>query len=542
MTPEKFQIKINSILGGESPLSYFSGADQFYASINIDPASGFNMSGLLAPLNPVKVSDETLTAAPMWIKRNPKDFYYYVYGSNGSVYAYMYNGSFIGLTDLNDGGKSEGNGCAYYDNYMYFARSTTIARYGPLNGTPAFTDDFWVGVLGKTALTDTQYLSDSWTTLLYPNHVLHRHSDGRLYIADMVDNKGTIHFIQTSKTTVEGDTDNGSTFGKVQVGYGLLPMAMESYGSDLVIAFCEGGLDVGDAGTPSRQMNAKLAFWDTTSNNVNAITWSEYPDPIITALKNINGVLYVFSGSVGVHGCRVTRYVGGYTFEEVGFFERDEIQPPYPGAVDGTGNRLLFGTRSNNVKADGSKLADGCGAVVSLGLQKSGLSQGIFRVMGSTGSTAAVTSLTLLGTYFGYDYPLVGWSSGSLGGGDNGLDKLGGNNDYSKCQTVWQSQLYKVGNHFKIIKIRIPFAQKLASGMSVTPRIIIDCNASEASSTDIHELTTINSTSFPNDYVATIRPDGLTGKHSLQLELEWTGTKECIVSLPIVIEIETISE
>lgn len=532
-------IKIESILGGEAPASHFASQNQFLYSQNIDPAqptSSFGRaSGLLVPVNPGRVSSETMTGAPMWIRRSPKNAVFYIYSANGSVYTYnsgIFSDTASGATDLNDGGTASGNGLAYYDNYIYAARDTTIARYGPLNGTASWTDDYWVTTLGKTALTDTTYPNDSWTVLEYPNHVLHRHSDGKLYIADMVGNQGTIHYIQTSKTTVEGDTDAGSTYSKLQVGYGLLPTAMESYGSNLVIAFCEVGKDTGTIGTNSRQLNAKLAFWDTTSQNVNIITWSEYPDSIITALKNINGVLYVFSGSTQQLGCRITRYVGGYSVEEVAYIDDLQIQPPFPGAVDGTSKRLLFGTHADTPSWMTNNNDNG--VVVAIGLQKADLGDGIFKVMGSTGSSAAVMSLTLLGNRFNNDYPYIGWSNGNTGGGANGFDIQTGN--YSQSDTFWTSQTYKIGQPFKIKKVRIPIGNTIASGASLTARINTDNQTSSST------IGTIDTTSYPSSYKVVLRPTNLTGQYNFNLELEWTGTEKFIVGLPITIEYELIDD
>ena len=536
-------IRIESILGGESPSTHYAGEDEFFNSVNIDPAQPVSdnfgrASGLLRPVNPIERSNELLNAAPMWIKRQPKGTTYYIYDVLGSVYTW--DGSFAGLGDLNDGGSATGNGAYYYDNYMYFARDTTIARYGPQNGSASWTDDYWVGTLGKTALTNTTYPNDSWTTLKYPNHVLHRHSDGKLYIADMVGNQGTIHYIQTTKTTVEGDTDNGSTYNALQVGYGLLPMAMESYGNYLVIAFCEVGSDVGTLGTASRQMNAKLAFWDTTSQKVNTITWSEYPDQIITALKNLNGVLYIFSGSTQQLGCRVTKYIGGYSVDEVAYFDDLQIQPPFPGAVDGTSRRLVFGTNANSSISPSGSNANDVGVVMSLGLQKASLGEGLFKVMGATGSNSAITSLTFVGQQFGFDYPYIGWSKGVSGVGSNGFNIQGGN--YSQSPTYWQSQLYKIGSHFKITEVRIPIASVIGANTTVIPRLIIDKDVYHATASNVNTLTTINNSNFSGQNVVVLRPDGVTGRYSVQLELEWTGTALCTIALPIILEYEIIDD
>lgn len=544
MARELRQIKIESILGGHSPTTHFAAEDQFRSSLGIDPAlpiddnyevdgsgnsSGMLASGLLRPVSCKNVGSTTAFAdVPLWITTDPKkNFQYYIYDRAGSVYSVAgFDGALTGLGDLNDGGNSYGNGAAYYDNYIYFSRSTTVARYGPLNGTPSFTDDYWAGSLGKTPLTDNDigffdYPYEVFETEPYSNHLLHRHSDGRLYILDTVDNKGTIHYIQTTKTTVEGDTDDGSTYNAVQVGYGLRPTAIESYGSDLVIAFVEGN----DLGTTER---AKIAFWDTTSSKVNRITWVEYPDGIVTALKNVNGVLYAFSGTALGGGFRITQYVGGQTFKDVYFSENGS--PPRQGAVDGDGNRLLFGSYSNTPEYRGS--------IYSLNLIKSGLSTGVFNVMATSSSGAIITCLK-----FGRDANqnsklsfLGGLMAGYSVGGQGALDRTDFLS-YQYAPSVWWSQTYRVGQPFKITKIRIPLAQVVAANMTVTPKIYTDDGDGTS-----YTLTAIDNTNFSGKRNIVLRPENLVGEHNFWLELRWTGSALCTVGLPITIEYELIDD
>ncbi len=156
-------------------MSYFARGDQFKASLGIDPALpavnntdarvaaiGVLASGLIRPAAYAEIaasSSTTMAGSPMWLIQNPKNQYTYVYDSVGSVYQIGagYIGEMTQLGDLSDGGNAKGNGGEYYDNYAYFARNTTIARYGPLDGTPTMIKDYWGGTLGLTPLSDTTY-------------------------------------------------------------------------------------------------------------------------------------------------------------------------------------------------------------------------------------------------------------------------------------------------------------------------------------------------------------------------------------------------
>ena len=531
------EIKIESILGGHSPLAHFGRSDQYRASLGIDPSLDTNIdndvygtisSGLIRPVG-VSKSTSTTQAAPLWIVPNPKvsstGNEYYIYDAQGSAYSITQSQVTDTLTALSDGGSlssSIGNGCAYYDNYIYFAKNTDIARYGPLNGTAAFDGTYWTGTLGKAALTDTTYPVLQFASIEIPNHVMLRHSDGRLYIADVVGNQGTLHYIETTKTTVEGDTNNGSTASKLTMGYGLWPTALESYGSDVAIALFEGSASVlGNFG------RAKIAFWDTTSTKINKITWVEFPDPIITAMKNINGVLYIASGNSQTKGFRISRFIGGYTVEEVGYFETGFA--PLPGAVDGRATQLILGSITT--------IPETAACVYSFGLRKGKISTGIFNVAraDSTSTTIGVTSLIFDGGNFAQPGFFFGAGKASSEGSTH--------RTYAKSLStngppVWWSQTYRIGRRFKIKKIRIPLPRSTTtSSAGVVPKIYFDDGTSSKT------LQTINATNYPTaSYLVVMRPDGAIGQNNFFLEFKWNDVAVFPIGLPITMEIETIDE
>ncbi len=378
--------------------------------------------------------------------------------------------------------------------------------------------------LATTVLTNTTYPTTYKNKIQIPNHPLKRHSDGRMYIGDVVDNQGTIHFIKTTKTSVEGDTNNGSTFGALTLGYGLWPTAIEGYGSDLAIAVFEG------SNTGLRQESAKIAFWDTTSSSFDTITWDEFPDPLITAMRNRNGTLFVASGNYQTPGFRISYYSGGYTFKELFYSETGE--PPLPGAMDGILDRILVGSHTN--------VPEGRGCVYASGLQKSVLGNGIFNVMAATG-VAGSTSVTALAfvdsTEFGFAVPVIGWSEAGDGstGASHGLDKQG--TTYSNAPSVLWSSLFRIGKPFKLTKLRLQLAQRVASGHTLTPLYYIDNGITTSSGT------VINSTNYPNSDIDIVqRPNGLTGKSNFWLELRWTGASLLTVNLPITIKGEILPD
>lgn len=533
-------IKINSIMGGIAPLTHFAKVDQFRAALGIDPAQPMDdsdssfatvASGLLRPAAAQEFTGlATLGAAPIWMVPNPKDSNIYLLDALGS--AYTINAAFSALAALNDGGSLSngiGNGGEYYDNFLYFAKNTTIARFGPLNGAVAFDGDYWGSTLGLTPLSNTPYPTSYKSMLQYPNHFLKRHSDGRLYILDVVGNQGQLNYVRTTKVATEGDTNNGSTYGALTFGYGLWPTCAETYGPTLAIALYEG------SAANLRQARAKIAFWDTTSTNFNSIVWVEFPDTIITAMKNVGGHLYVVSGNVNAQGWRLSVFRGGYSFQEVYYSETGE--PCLPGAIDGILNQCLVGTFTT--------VPEVAGAVFSHGLQKTALGapmMSTMRATGSTSSTVVTALLTADNNELGFATPVIGWSNGS-GVGNNGLDKQG--TQYNNAPSVWWSQTYRIGSTFRIQSIRIPFAQMIGANMNLDVKVYVDDGSGAYTGAPVG-LPTINQSSMTgvtgSQRYVRLNTQGIEGFQNFWIELRWTGSALLTVNLPIEVKLELIPD
>lgn len=539
-------IRIESILGGEAPSSNFAAEDQFDRCLGIDPdwplidvdgtvlsENNFAPSLVLRPTALANVSSG-LSDSPMWIKDQPKDGVTYVYGDAGSVYSInAILTTVTGLGDLNDGGNANGNGAAYYDNYMYFSRDTTIARYGPLNGTPAFTDDYWVNSLGLTALTEQSYPTLGIGSYKMPDHVMHRHTDGKLYIADVVGNQGTLHYIKTTKASVEGDTNNGSTYDALNFGFGYWPTCMASYGEYLVIGIMEAGSTY-----QPRYKGAKLAFWDTTSERINFILDTEFAEPLITSIINVAGVLYIFTGtqtdSSSDGGVRVLRYVGGNSLEEVVYIPN--ILPPRPGAIDHANGHIYFATGSN-VSAPDISISESIHASCVYKIRNVNTNPSVFNsfLTKSTGLGAPDAATALVVTFPNegpsHTFPIVGWEDGTTRGIDGfvvGSDSAG---------AFWRSQVFRVGQTFKVTKIRLPLGLPVAANMTLKVRI----NTDEYQNT--HVVDTIDNTGqYSGKQNIILRPNGITGEHSFNIDLTWSGTVPLPVTLPITIEYELIDD
>lgn len=527
----KLNLKIEQILSGQSPLQYFGKEGSFKNSLAIDPdaeaTTGDNRAGgFLTPVPSTKLTTSNGTGIddePLWMQTTPKSDNVFVYDRAGKVYEVVLATHLI--SDLNNGAAlsaSSGNGAQYYDNYWYNAKNTDISRYGPLNGAKVFTQTYWTSTLSMTALGNgVTYPAPKIGTTKYPNHIMHRHVDDKLYICDVaaagsLNGKGLIHYIKTTRTTAEGDTNSGSTYNALDLDHGIWPTALESYGTELVIAGFEGNTTSGN----TRGKNAKLYFWDTTSASYNKEV--ELPDPLCSALKNVNGTLYAFCGNPGDLGVRVLRFLGGYTFEEVAYLE--DSQPPFHGAVDHLLNRVLFGGHSSSM--------GNYGCLYAVGSKVGKISNGLFNVMRcSTPASTGVTVTSVLvpeNTDFVTPTYYMGWRDGN----DFGIDR----NATTYGVSEFQSNVFRIGKEFEVTKIKIPFAQAIAANMTLTVKILVD---NESTSTTV---ATINSTNYSaSERFATLHPS-VFGKHDFILQLSWSGTSLLTVGLPIEIEVVTNDE
>lgn len=546
MARDIHQIRIESILGGISPYENYSETGQYNSAIGIDPSmfsfnstniynspSGYIVYGVR---DTVYYTDAGLSGVPQWIVTTPKNKNVYVYDSVGSIYTVEYSGVthpyvVTGLGDVNDGGSSHGNGCAYYDNYVYFAKDTTIARYGPLDGTPVFTDDYWVSTLGKAAL----HLDDNGYpgALRNAEHFLHKHGD-KLYIADVVGNQGVLHYICTKKTTVEGDTDNGSTYNAIDFPTGMWPTSIASYGEDLAISLYEGMSTA--SGNPQK---AKIAFWDVTNpDNYYKRTETEFPDTVITSMINSNGILYTFSGDplpANESFNRICRFVGGYSFEQVAY--QTYAKMPSPGTLNSYLNQIIYGS-------DNGKLS--LGSVYSIGSKLNQISNDIHSIAGDNVITRVYSC--------NYAQFTDGPGRALIVGGKYNLtncvhifvsprkDKNGSLIILpGSVGTQFTSQVYRIGSRFKVTKISFSLTTKPSTvpNITISPYILVDENITT------YTLNTINNTSYGDETHVVLRPINCTGVNSFKLRFKFSGdtTGEIIgIALPITIEYELLDD
>lgn len=524
-------IQISGVTGGLAASPYLYAAGQFLNAVGIDPdqpisdnANDYLPCGMVRPSGYTAFSGGSITAVPKWFVTNPKDALFYALLDNGRFVSYT--SSFASETLIATASSCTGNGCIYYNNYIYVFTGTTVDRYGPLNGTPAYTTGVWTGAtLGSlTALTNTTYPTVRDSTLL-PNHVACVHGDGSLYFLDYVNGQGLVHRINTKKVTYEGDT-NGTTvpsaYNVLDLPFGYMPTSIASFGTDLVISAIQ------TSDSTLKQGDSALFIWDAVSSSFRV----QIPvsDAVITGLKNSNGTLYVFCGGLVNNGYRLAYYAGGETLKTIYF--SSEGHSPLQGAIDALGDKLYWGT-IKMVQTTSSP--EYYAVVMSAGSKDPNVPLKIqcpVKTAASATSSVGIVGAIAAIQQASFSAPnlVVGYKHSTT----YGIAKKG----TTYGATVFHAPVVQVGHKFIIRRIRINFAKAIAASMTITPTVFLD----DFSSSSTNGLRVINNTNYSkSEQYVEFKPD-INGKRNFVLELRHSGTALLPIALPIEIDIETLTD
>jgi len=110
----------------------------------------------------VKDSSTTVDGAVKWLVEYNGDMFAYddngvIYRKTGSTWSELRD------VDAQAGVSSTGQGLAVFDNYLYYAHKTGFGRYGPLDGTPAFSDNFLEGTDDQKDQEQLQTAANTYT-------------------------------------------------------------------------------------------------------------------------------------------------------------------------------------------------------------------------------------------------------------------------------------------------------------------------------------------------------------------------------------------
>jgi len=518
-------VTINQIFSGQSATQYYGADGTFMNSIAIDPdlpivSTDIRTSGFAVPVGTSAFSGANVTAPVIRLINNPKNALTYAVTTNGRLISYSSALGSETLIGTVSGGVARW--AEYYNNYIYIFTGTNVSRYGPLNGTPALTDSVWTGAtLGtQTALTDTTYPTLRNSTTI-PNHVAHVHGDNNLYFADFINGQGIIHRISTKKVTHEGDTNGtvvASAYNVLDLPIGFYPTAIESFGTSLMIA--------GIYTTDSTINQGKSAFilWDPTDTVSFFLGPVSLPDPLCTALLNVGGIIYIWTGNA-VNGVRLSTYTGGTSVQDVIY--QEEGLPPFAGAVDALGNRIVWGGFTTIINSAGTS---GTSCVWAYGSKDSRLPAGLQNIMTSsaTGATPNTTALKYIQQDSNVTPKVVyAESNGS------------GNSIYKYATGVTLQSVIRfminTGNQFDVRQLKIPLAGAVGASTIIGVKLYQDDLSSSKT------LTTINNTNHATKrkvvYSGTELKDTLCFNNTV-LELSWTGSDPLPVAFPITMVID----
>lgn len=539
----KKTLQIKDISGGLALTTYGPEQKNAYDSaIGIDPdfrsAQSSRTGGAITPTAYAKFSGAGLatSASVNWIMTTPKDAtsYIYAYATDGSFLRYTYTApSYASETALTTPTSGAGNGMAYYNNYIYLATPTDIARYGPLDNSPSLTQTVWTGgtFLGnaKYALSNTTYPSfQAGAVLKTPNHAMHVHTDGFLYFCDVVattytDNtaiqgKGVLHRISTKKTTDQGDTNNGSAYNVLELPFGWFPIAIESYGTDLAIIAIPG---TSLSSLTLSRGNAALFLWDTFAS----IPYKQVtlPDPIASAILNVNGKLHIWSGNTAA-GTRVSIYNGGENVQQDALLT-DSMTPPQ-GAVGAFGDKVFFGGYISYPAPVYSQLA----CVYSLSSKLSSLPHSSLHVPAHTSNADSFPCATAICVAVMDNMvrptPVFAYADAA----SSGICSF----KTTSTQSSYFLHRWEIGQPFSVRSVRFSLDQAVSSGVSVTPTLLVDNNT-----TSTILSTTNNTTQSGKTVIAYKRPEvAVVGQENLTLQFSWTGTVAASIIFPVEVEID----
>lgn len=333
----KLEIDIQTIFDGIQPSALFGQADEYLAGIGIDPdmpitdaAADKKTGGIIRPVNYEKFStDSVVDSYPIAVITTPKNSNVYVILKNGKIISYdssLANESYVGRVN------ADAEGAWYYNNYIYITIHNDVSRYGPLNGTPAITNNYWTSTLGLTALTSNNYPE----SLLGVNYLKHHgisHVDGASYLLDYKNGYGYVHQLQTQTGTYEGDTNNGSEYNLLDFPANYMPITIAPYGTDLVVS---ASLTTNQS---IQQGKSALFFFNPADTIPSFYRKVQLPDSICPAMVFQNGYLLGLSGDIN-GGYRLFQYVGGDTIQTLKQIE--EGNPPLQNAIDAIANKLIW--------------------------------------------------------------------------------------------------------------------------------------------------------------------------------------------------------
>lgn len=315
---------------------------------------------------------------------------------------------------------------------------------------------------------------------------------GRLTIGSGQAGNGVIQSI-----TQGGMYDLRAT-GTLELPYGMHPVSLESFGSDIAV------LAIQTTDDTVFQGEARLYLWDRY--DVSYYREIKLPYATATALLSHNGIPYLWGGDD--KGYSFAYYAGGDQVTEI--FYIDDGKPPLSGAVAGENNRILWGSNATYPET--------AGTVLAWGSRNASLPRGLHTVARDPNNNQ-ITSLAI-GTISEQNIII---------GSEGIIAKDGG-----ELNSMFRSKVINVGQNFTVNQITLPLSDIVDEDTEITLSVFVD------NETRSKEVITIDSSTYKENKVV-IYPE-FSGQNNFFIELKWSKTKRVSVLLPITIKISVDEE
>jgi hypothetical protein len=384
----------------------------------------------VAKLNNIlaKVSSTNVTATVKWIVRDPVTVAnFYAVDSAGTVYVSTNSGASFAALGSQPSSAGAGQGLAIWKDYLWCPRATAMDLYGPLSGSPSWTNA-WSGLT-----MDTDSL---WHPLFVSELDDKLYGGAGRYIFSISEDTGETFAPATSTTYT-------ATARALTLPANIKVKCLAELSNNLMIGTWKG--------TNIYDFNSAIIYpWDGSSITYNQPIFIK--ENGVNAMLSDNGSLYILAGIGGLiyKSNGIQAWPIGKIPLSVSDISGGKYLEPYPGAIMTFKGKLYFALSSSTTS--GKIVSDGIGIY---SLYETGdeniLNLEHFISSESTGSANATVIGALLP--ISRDQFLCGWRDNTT----YGIDLLSTTSfSYSTSYSgYFESPLYQVGTFLN----RKPFSQ-----------------------------------------------------------------------------------
>lgn len=263
---------------------------------------------------PVKVSGTTVVDLVKWVVRGtPYSTSTYFYGGAGNIYQETSLGVWSNLRTV---ANSHGQGMCIYQDYLYYVQDQQIGRYGPLSGSPNFTDN-WLTGLNNTSATGFAPIVSFTNQLIWGHGNLIGAWDGIVSVTTALNSRITLvpgHNVRNFSTLNEY-----LVFGTWRSTSGNIYESEEGY----------------------------LFFWDGISNTYNFFV--DVPEGASNAIQNTRNTLLGVMGSTGILYKDALSYTNQFTkLQSFPKLTPSSWVEVYPGAMNNWSGKTYYAPGNSN--------------------------------------------------------------------------------------------------------------------------------------------------------------------------------------------------